>query len=302
MKTCMALLAALAVFLAFAPLSPAIDTKPAAVARFADEKAVTGGTVDLVLALTLPRGAELPDPPQVQGLGDIQVVDMKKTDTGLVLTLLVDSLETFRVPGLTIPYLDAVGRQGTVQSQPVSLSVDAALPPDPATEPLAPPKDVVDVGNPYRLPLIAGLAALVLAGTAFFGWRFWKRRRPQREVIPQVNPRDLYAAKLDRLARALEQGAVEDKSFYYSLSLAVREYMESLRHFPAAEMTTEEISITATAPEDREVLKMLRDADLVKFSEVRPMAAKKKEHLAQAYQYLEDTAPPPPAAGEGEAP
>jgi hypothetical protein len=72
----------------------------------------------------------------------------------------------------------------------------------------------------------------------------------------------------------------------------LRRYLESIRHFPAAEYTTEEISRQIRLEVDRMLLPLLRQADLVKFADTVPTPARKEEDVRSALSYIDKTCPP----------
>ena len=68
--------------------------------------------------------------------------------------------------------------------------------------------------------------------------------------------------------------------------------MESIRHFPAAEMTTEEIvRHVANTSQDQEILPLLRQADLVKFADTIPTPDRKVSDIEAARTYIRQTCP-----------
>ena len=74
--------------------------------------------------------------------------------------------------------------------------------------------------------------------------------------------------------------------------------MESLRHFPAAEFTWEEIAHHADNEQDRKLLPLLRQADLIKFADVIPTPAGKEDDVKTAISYIQETSPPPENDGK----
>jgi hypothetical protein len=72
----------------------------------------------------------------------------------------------------------------------------------------------------------------------------------------------------------------------------MRRYLESIRHFPAAEYTTEEISRQIQMEVDRKLLPLLRQADLVKFADTVPTQPRKEEDVRLALSYISETRPP----------
>ena len=82
------------------------------------------------------------------------------------------------------------------------------------------------------------------------------------------------------------------KAFYFIFSETIRRYMESIRRFPAAEMTTEEIArFIKTDPSGQKVLPLLRQADLVKFSDSVPAPDRKDQDILMARTYIQQTRP-----------
>jgi len=87
-----------------------------------------------------------------------------------------------------------------------------------------------------------------------------------------------------------ERGEV--KTFYFIFSEIIRRYMESIRHFPAAEMTTEEIARhVANTSRDQEILPLLRQADLVKFADTIPTPDRNVRDIEAARAYIRQTGP-----------
>jgi hypothetical protein len=99
-------------------------------------------------------------------------------------------------------------------------------------------------------------------------------------------------------SRLFEDGDV--KAFYFIFSETIRRYMESIRRFPAAEMTTEEIArFIKTDPSDQKVLPLLRQADLVKFADSIPAPDRKDQDILIARTYIQETRPMPNTPQEG---
>ena len=69
----------------------------------------------------------------------------------------------------------------------------------------------------------------------------------------------------------------------------MRRYLESLRNFPAAEYTTEEIASCIREEKDRGLLSLLRQADLVKFAHNVPSPARKEDEIKTALSYIDET-------------
>ena len=86
-----------------------------------------------------------------------------------------------------------------------------------------------------------------------------------------------------------EKGHV--KAYYFRFSEILRQYLEALRGFPAAEFTTEEIAAMIREEQDKILLPLLQQADLVKFADVVPTAMRKGRAIQRARSYIRETSP-----------
>ena len=140
------------------------------------------------------------------------------------------------------------------------------------------------------LPWAGGLLSLLLVVLGLLRW--YKRSRSRKRSIVLEDPPHIQARKqIEQLeAQGLfEQGEV--KEFYFLLSRILRRYLESLRGFPAAEFTTEEIAGHIDTDQDRKLLPLLQHADLVKFAGTIPTPARKEEEVKKVLSYIEETSP-----------
>jgi hypothetical protein len=134
------------------------------------------------------------------------------------------------------------------------------------------------------------MAAVVLIGLGLFWWR--KRRQAPHAVDAYTAPPDVRARKALReleAKRYFEKGL--EKKYYYAFSEILRRYLESIRNFPAAEFTTEEIAKHIGAAQDRQLIPLLQQADLVKFADTVPTQARKEEDVKAALAYIRETSP-----------
>ena len=69
----------------------------------------------------------------------------------------------------------------------------------------------------------------------------------------------------------------------------MRRYLESIRDFPAAEYTTEEIARHIKGEQDRKLLSLLQQADLVKFADNVPTPSRKEEDIKAALAYIRES-------------
>ncbi len=172
------------------------------------------------------------------------------------------------------------------------------------TVPLDTTGEIRDVKPPFSIPisleeiaLYAGLA-LLTAAVAFFGYRFWKKRRARRKGEVYVPPsRPAHAVAMEELALLKEKqlwqrGLV--KQYYSELTEVLRRYFENRYRLPALEETTDEIvaglsrqAIDGSAVASAESI--LRRADLVKFAKYQPVMADHEDSLAGVYRIVDQT-------------
>ncbi|MBW1779674.1 MAG: hypothetical protein JRL30_02940 [Deltaproteobacteria bacterium] len=259
-------------------------------ARFVPGAAKVGSIVVLTLSYRLPEGAHLPMAPQIQGLDGLTIEGIQKEPEEVRIRLLVDGLGPFKTGPLSLAYLDKEGKKKFLHTDPVQLTVLSNLGERPEDAQLKPIYGIIPTRSgltQYLMWVAIGLAVCV-AGIALFLWS--KRRYNTQDRLPsRVPPHTLAEKEIYALeSRGLfEKGRV--KEFYFSFSEIMRRYLESLRGFPAAEYTTQEIALHIQDAQDREILPLLKDADLVKFADLTPTSAKKDDEIGKALAYIHET-------------
>lgn len=252
----------------------------------------TGDMVVLHLEFTLPHKARLADPFAIDGIEQEQIISAKPTQKGIDLTLLVDSLDIFSVEELSLGYIADNGKTGWFKSEPVQIKVNNGLPDDPSKLSPRPIKGIIPA-KPVWIRYLAwslGIAVIIAAISAVV-WFILKKR--QQEVLgpPPVLPHVVALKEIDALREKWEDSKDGDKAGYFRLSMIIRSYMGRIRSFPAAEFTTEEISAKASEDCDRDILKVLKKADMIKFAKVRTAIASREHHLDKARDYVVRTTP-----------
>lgn len=297
----------LLVLLASAPgPAPAQEKGPApekaipAQASFSSPSVPLGQSVDLCLSFPLPEGAALIEPLRFEGLSRGEVLGVKEVEGGVCFTLLAADLESLHVPAISLAARAADGGLLTVRSEPAALSVTADLPENPEKAAARPISGLLKIPASWLkiLPWAAGglLALLLLAG----GIYLLRRRMGRTEALKQAArpAHETAMEELDRLGKALGKNEIEEKPFYFDLTLAVKAYLGAIRGFPAADLTTQELAGRLDGNQDRALLPMLREADLVKFAKKPATRAAMEAHLGQARGYVQDTMPRPEEESE----
>lgn len=181
------------------------------------------------------------------------------------------------LPELTLQMV--TGREGvralTATFPP--LEVVSVLPADTAGLEPRPARDVI--GRNWALwPFVLGLLLLLAVIAALVWW--WRRRAAAAAAMPAappIPPRELALARLQeaRDAGLLERG--EMKEFYSRITEALRDYLAVIGVGWGADLTTTELLSRFRAQvghdEARDLARLLRPADQVKFARREPDAA-----------------------------
>lgn len=165
-------------------------------------------------------------------------------------------------------------------------------------------QDIRDVKPVMSLPLAwedlllyAGIL-LAVAGLAYLGYWWWKKRKQHGrtdEYVPPERPAHVIAMEeLGRLKtkKLWQQGQV--KQYYSELTEILRRYFENRYTLPALEETTDEImtGLRRLRPGSELLASteaVLRRADLVKFAKYQPGVTEHEESLAAVYTFVDRT-------------
>ena len=268
------------------------DAGPALSASIDRDSARVGSIVELRLEYRLPEGARLPAETKINGIEGLTTVDRQIGPGQIRIRFLVDQLGPWKTGALSLSYLDKEGKSQVLTTGPVSLTVTSNLGDRPAEAELKPIQGII-LNRPLWLkyvPWAAGLLGILLIMSVLFWW--YKRGRGEKPpVIPQIPPHIRAKKEIEELdaQRLFEKGHA--KRFYFRFSEILRRYLGSLRGFPAVELTTEEIARCIDREQDRGLLALLRQADLVKFADRVPVPARKEEEVKTALSYIQETSP-----------
>ena len=260
------------------------------VAALNPPSAKVGSTVLLTLNYHLPEDARLSPDPQIKGLEGFTIVDRQTGPGQIRVRLLVDRIGQFKSGPLSLAYFDKEGKEGFLQANPVELTVLSNLGEKPEEAQLKPIYGIIST-TPQAIKYLPWVIIALIACAAGIGLFMWFKRRSKRRAfgISQDPPHTVAKKDIDKLESQglFEKGHI--KEFYFRFSEIMRRYLESLRGFPAAEYTTQEIALTIDNQEDRELLPLLQQADLVKFADLTPTPAKKDDEIIKALSYIRET-------------
>ncbi len=235
-----------------------------------------------VLRLRIHRGADdkaeisyekdFPQPFEIRYTGGVET---EQLENGRVretqdIVLAIYQVGAFRVPPVSVHFVDAEGDSGKITSQPIDVLVRSVRPEGTTDIRDVKPPMVVVAQIPVWFWLAVGGLILLLAGLVWYVYR--RRRRPRSELPP---PPVNWLEELDRVGQL---GLIEQENYrqYYSLLSAVlRRCLEEKTPVQALERTTFEIGrdLRAQAFDDQLVMAIesfLNEADRVKFAKFAP--------------------------------
>ena len=253
-----------------------------------------GDLVWVTLRYEIPEDATLSGSNDIGGLETLTVIENKTGPDQIKIRFLVDQLESFDLGPFRLTYIDGQNQRHQVTTDPLAITIVSNLGEKAENATLKPIEGIIATQSRTLSYLLwASGVLLLLLGTAS-GLIYWRRKRHILDIqaILEDPPHVKADREIDNLIASglFERGDV--KAFYYIFSETIRRYMESIRRFPAAEMTTEEIARAAQGnPSDQCILPLLKQADLVKFADSVPAPERKDQDILVARTYIQQTRP-----------
>ncbi len=252
-----------------------------------------GDLLWVTLQYEIPENAKLAEDSGIDGLETLTVLEHKTEPNQIKIRFMVDQLESFDLGPFSLTYVDQQNNQQKVTTDPIAITILSNLGEKIEDANLKPIQDIIPTQSGWLWYLLWSFAAiLLLAVVSGFIWWHKKRRIHDIQATMEDPPHVRAQKEMDKLNASglFERGDV--KAFYFIFSETIRRYMESIRGFPAAEMTTEEIArVIKTDPSDQGILPLLRQADLVKFSDLIPAPERKDQDIMMARSYIQQTRP-----------
>jgi hypothetical protein len=269
------------------------SSAPSLSASIEKNTAKIGELLWLTLTYELPEGGHLPEDPVVGGIEKLNIVERVIRPGEIKFRFIVDQLESFQTEPITLIFIEKDENEQQLETSPVIIDISSNLGEKPEEATLRPIQDIIPIRSRW-VPLLPWAAAAGILLSFVIAWLWWRRKhRPISILAAAVDPPHIQAEKeIDQLLAdgLFEKGEV--KTFYFIFSEIIRRYMESIRRFPAAEMTTEEIARhVGNTSQDQEILPLLRQTDLVKFADTIPTPDRKARDIETARTYIRQTCP-----------
>ena len=168
------------------------------------------------------------------------------------------------------------------------------------TKPLNAPLTLKELWLRFRYWLLGLLILILLALAGYYIYKRLKQaKQNKQEPEQQLEPHELALKRLEQLRerKLYQQGKY--KEFYSELSEILRQYVEQRYHINALELTTSELEMLLKNAQlfDQELyqgyIRVLKNADLVKFAKYIPHSTVCKTDLDFAFEFIEKTKPQP---------
>ncbi len=148
----------------------------------------------------------------------------------------------------------------------------------------------------YRSPIFWAVVALLVVGGLLYRWRDKLKRAPQPKLAPPppvVTPLERCLATLGGLTTERLRVQEDFKAFYSTIVEALKLYMDEVRQWTTAEMTSDEvIDLLDAQAGDRQLKerlrKLLREADMSKFAKSCPSLSEAEASLREARLFAQE--------------
>ena len=217
-----------------APLAEAVcaEGKCRAILSVSPVQPFLADTIILTIDVICPDGDIVEFPHFGETLGELNIVDIRRTDRQLILTATPRNAGTTPIWAMTIRCGERqIEIPGTELTIATTIDIETA-----SLDDIGLTTDII----PERSWHIYAIIAVLILATLFLLWLFYRRKGS--EASEEVSPLSAQEQALQRLADLLESRKHESdvKGFFVELSDIVRWYVERLTGIRAPELTTEE--------------------------------------------------------------
>lgn len=217
-----------------------------------------GDPINLTVKITYDQSVTIVTNPRGVNLGGFEILDslpgssttepngvVTKTDTYRIATF--ETGDDLEIPPIRLEYKTDDGRTGSLQTQPIQITMNRLIPEEEAKEKenleLRDIKPVQSVlGNSYLWVVWTVLAVLLVVGLlAYWLYRRYASGPKEEKLPPPIPPHEMALQLLDNLRnnRELIEGK-EYKQFSIAVSEIIRHYLLNRYHIDAMDETSYE--------------------------------------------------------------
>ena len=274
--------------------------------------ATTSDVITFTVALTRPPElSQLAIPEIGEKFPGFRIIefgeDPPEEEGGLVVLkkwykLQADISGSYVLPSLKLNYTDSQGQNHLVETSEIFVEIES-LTPTPTGEDVSENeeteetekdiRDIKDLASIGPHPLW-NLGAIVGAAGVLIGFLIvlLKFRKKKERVIPEIPPHEWALKALERLQHAPLDHSSDYKKYFFELSEITRTYFENSFGLPATDRTTEELELMLEDGQAHQIfIRLLKDADKVKFTDYLPTQPQAHEQWAKAIDFVKSTSP-----------
>ena len=263
-----------------------------------------GKQAHLLLELKQPKSITIQWPVIPDTIGKIEIVGKGTIDTvsssdgALLIRRQLLAITAFDSGYFVITPINFSNINGNdtsvISTQPLLLNV-LIMPVD-TTKAIHDIKDLADVPFSWRDYIGYIIAILVLIMVAIVGFylykRFGKKSKAVTEIVkPKIPPHEIALAALKKLDEEKHWQNGSYKYYHSAISEIIRNFIEQRWQIHAMEQTTDEIIFhpqmqRLSADSLKELDKLLRLSDLVKFAKLQPLANDNEQSMRDAVKFI----------------
>ncbi|MCH7811611.1 MAG: hypothetical protein IH958_03175 [Chloroflexi bacterium] len=281
--------------------------------------ATVGDRLTLTIVASHAAGAQLEAPLDPDAFAPLELVAVRPPVTrdaggGREETRLVYILAAFQTGELQPPPIEVAVRgedDASILLQPPAVTIKSVLPEDGPIElrgiqePLA-----ASTGAPrwiWAALLMAGFTALTVVTMVFIRLPVRETPTPVSAPPPPARPEEAARQELDAIADAALLDRGDEKEYYRRIGACVRRYLSARFAIPATAMTSQELEARLREPQidrwpARLAANLLRQSEAVQFAQYQPARERAEADLSSAYQVVQLTTEPEPAAAGADLP
>jgi len=215
-----------------------------------------------------------------------QLIDVRAFQSGV-----------FDTPPLLVKLSDTEGNLSDISTVPISITIASVLVEGDSTLRDIKPQAALPYTNFLPWAALGGILLVAFLGVSFFYRR--QRRNGHGGSIDTRLPNEVALDELDRIEKLDLPKTNAFKNHYTLISDCVRTYIENRYHVGTAERTTgeifEDLKTEDISPENtRNLVSILAECDLVKFSKFRPDAVSAHLIIVESREIIVETTPVEP--------
>ncbi len=273
-----------------------------------DKARLTTGDV-AIFKITLKKKKdiilEIPDVgPKITGFRIIEFFNEKerelsdeKVELVSVYKLQADLVGTYILPAIELKYLNNKNEETSIKTNEIFVEVVSVLKEGDENSDI---KDIYPLFSlPYSLTIwgYVFVSCLFLLIVGFLFYRFYKKRKQNKEIKTNIPPDQVARSHLEHLIKMQYLDKAQYKLFCYELSEIIRNYFEDSYAVALTDMTYEEIKKELVKRQEiaeeikDQLLLILKECDVIKFTDTILSKERGSDLISLVEKIIKETSP-----------